>query len=62
MMYKLRKFTRDEDGAVTVDWVVLTAVVMAMALIQLGPIGTAIGSATGLLATDIAANTGSSTP
>ena len=31
-MYKLFKnFTRNEDGAVTVDWVVLTAAVVALA-------------------------------
>ncbi len=28
----LRRFSRDEDGAVTVDWVVLTAAVIGLAL------------------------------
>ena len=31
MMNLLKKFRRDEDGAVTVDWVVLTAAVVALA-------------------------------
>lgn len=29
---KVRNFARDEDGAVTVDWVVLTAAVVALAI------------------------------
>ena len=28
--YHLKKFKNDEDGAVTVDWVVLTAAVVAL--------------------------------
>ena len=31
MMKFLNKFRKDEDGAVTVDWVVLTAAVVALA-------------------------------
>ena len=31
MMKFLKKFRKDEDGAVTVDWVVLTAAVVALA-------------------------------
>ncbi len=31
MMNLLKKFRKDEDGAVTVDWVVLTAAVVALA-------------------------------
>jgi Flp pilus assembly pilin Flp len=62
MKGKLKQFTKDQDGAVTVDWVVLTGVVMAMALIQLGPIGSAISAATDLLAADIDTSTPPSTP
>jgi Flp pilus assembly pilin Flp len=32
MMRKLRRFLRDEDGAVTVDWVVLTAALVGLGL------------------------------
>ena len=31
MMKLINKFRKDEDGAVTVDWVVLTAAVVALA-------------------------------
>ena len=31
MLKFIKKFRRDEDGAVTVDWVVLTAAVVALA-------------------------------
>ena len=31
MLKLFKKFRKDEDGAVTVDWVVLTAAVMALA-------------------------------
>ena len=31
MINFIKKFRRDEDGAVTVDWVVLTAAVVALA-------------------------------
>jgi len=32
MLNNLRKFRADEDGAVTVDWVVLTAVIISLSL------------------------------
>ncbi|MGB5863523.1 MAG: hypothetical protein WBG95_04430 [Sulfitobacter sp.] len=32
MFYKFKSFRADEDGAVTVDWVVLTAAVCGLAL------------------------------
>lgn len=35
-------FARSEDGAVTVDWVVLTAAVCGLGLLLLIPIGIAI--------------------
>lgn len=37
-------FVRAEDGAVTVDWVVLTAAVCGLGLLLLIPIGVAINS------------------
>ena len=33
MMTQLKRFCRQEDGAVTVDWVVLTAFLVGMTLI-----------------------------
>ena len=36
-LFKLNKqFVKDEDGAVTVDWVVLTAAIVGIGLIVLG--------------------------
>ena len=32
MQFKIMNFLKDEDGAVTVDWVVLTAAVCGLAL------------------------------
>ena len=37
------RFARDEDGAVTVDWVVLTAAVVALAGVAFGALQTASG-------------------
>ena len=52
-MRKLFKtFRADENGAVTVDWVVLTAAVVGLAIVAYG----AIEDQTNLLAADAAAN------
>ncbi|MFG6660998.1 hypothetical protein [Sulfitobacter sp. 915] len=48
---KMKRFARDEDGAVTVDWVVLTAAVVALAAVAFGSIETSTSN----LATGIAA-------
>ncbi|NUH63729.1 hypothetical protein HTT03_09810 [Sulfitobacter sp. S0837] len=37
---KLKRFARDEDGAVTVDWVVLTAAVVGLAVAVFSSIDT----------------------
>lgn len=34
----LRRFSRSEDGATTVDWVVITAMAMSLALAALGSV------------------------
>lgn len=36
----IKKFNREEDGAVTVDWVVLTAAVVGLGVVALGTIRT----------------------
>lgn len=41
----LHRFKRDEDGAVTVDWVVLVAAVLSLAIITLNTVGTAVSAA-----------------
>ncbi len=40
MLNFIKNFTNDEDGAVTVDWVVLTAAIVALGLV----VGTAVSS------------------
>ena len=51
-MRNLIRFLHGEDGAVTVDWVVLTAAIVGLALVVLTPIFTGT--------TDIASLVGSS--
>jgi len=46
----LNTFVKDEDGAVTVDWVVLTAAIVGIALAIIAVIRTSLNAA----ATDIA--------
>ena len=43
MRNQIKKFLRGECGAVTVDWVVLTAAVVALAGVAFGSIQTASG-------------------
>lgn len=38
MNQNLKKFLRTEDGAVTVDWVVLTAAIIGIGILVVGPI------------------------
>jgi Flp pilus assembly pilin Flp len=45
----INNFLRDEDGAVTVDWVVLTAAIVGLGLV----IGTTVGQSTADLASTI---------
>ena len=49
MMNFIKNFRRDEDGAVTVDWVVLTAAVVGLAVAAYNSIQTG--------ASDLTANT-----
>jgi len=50
----MKRFSRDEDGAVTVDWVVLTAAIVGLAVIAFGAIGDATSDLTADIASDIA--------
>jgi Flp pilus assembly pilin Flp len=51
MLKRIKNFKKDEDGAVTVDWVVLTAAVVALAgtaIVSIqgstGSVGSSVGS------------------
>tara|TARA_Y100001968_G_C19182626_1_gene631210 strand:+ start:434 stop:637 length:204 start_codon:yes stop_codon:yes gene_type:complete len=39
MMNFIKNFRKDEDGAVTVDWVVLTAAIVGLAVVAFNTIG-----------------------
>ena len=52
MLNFIKNFRNDEDGAVTVDWVVLTAAVVALGLL----VGTAIEDSAGTAASNIGAD------
>ena len=49
-MDRVRRFLRDETGAVTVDWVVLTSGVVILAIVVMPPIASAIGDMAVLIA------------
>jgi Flp pilus assembly pilin Flp len=50
------KFCKDESGAVTVDWVVLTAAVVGLGLLIANTMGSAIDSAATTIGAEITAN------
>lgn len=52
-MDRVRRFLRDETGAVTVDWVVLTSGVVILAIVVMPPIASAIGDMAVLIADQI---------
>ena len=49
----LERFRRDESGAVTVDWVVLTAGIVGLGLVVLGTTAGGITEASNSVAADI---------
>jgi len=51
----LNAFVKDEDGAVTVDWVVLTAAVVGIAIAVAATIETGLNSAASQISTGLAA-------
>ena len=50
-----KNFRNDEDGAVTVDWVVLTAAVVGLGILAMGVIDTAVGDLSDNIAENITA-------
>lgn len=53
MMNFIKNFRKDEDGAVTVDWVVLTAAIVGLAVVAFNTIGDNTAALTGVIATEI---------
>ena len=54
MIKFIKNFRNDEDGAVTVDWVVLTAAVVGLAIAAYSSIGANTEALTTAIAGDIA--------
>ncbi|MFG6560282.1 Flp family type IVb pilin [Sulfitobacter sp. 1A15299] len=54
MMNFIKNFRKDEDGAVTVDWVVLTAAIVGLAVVAFNTIGENTTALTNQIAGDIA--------
>ena len=52
---KMKRFARDEDGAVTVDWVVLTAAIVGLAVVAFNSIETSTSNLATGIAADISA-------
>jgi hypothetical protein len=51
-----KSFKNDESGAVTEDWVVLTAAVVGLGIIIAGTMGESITTAAGTVAADVIEN------
>ncbi len=53
VMNLVNRFAKDEDGAVTVDWVVLTAAIVGLGLIVMNAVQPAISGLSADIATSI---------
>ena len=49
----INKFFKDESGAVTVDWVVLTAAIVGLGMVIMTTVGGGIESLSGTVVTDL---------
>jgi Flp pilus assembly pilin Flp len=52
-----KTFKNDESGAVTVDWVVLTAAIVGLGLVVMTTVSGGIGTLSTTISTDLAATT-----
>lgn len=48
-----KKFHNDESGAVTVDWVVLTAAIVGLGLVVMTTVGTAVNKESAKIGTEL---------
>jgi len=55
MTMNLKAFASDESGAVTVDWVVLTAAIVGLGLVVMTTVGSAIKTEATSIASDVTA-------
>ena len=54
MKRTIRRFLHEERGAVTIDWVVLTAAIIGIGMLLLGPIALGTGTLAEMVGADIA--------
>jgi Flp pilus assembly pilin Flp len=57
MIKFFKNFSKDEDGAVTVDWVVLTAAVVGLGIAGVSTVNTGIGNLATTIETDLSGAT-----
>ena len=57
MLNFIKTFRADEDGAVTVDWVVLTAAIVGLGVAVLGSVRSGAADLAGEINTNLAART-----
>jgi Flp pilus assembly pilin Flp len=63
MINFFKNFRADEDGAVTVDWVVLTAAVVGLGIAGVTTVKTGVGTLATKISTDVGTtSTGVTTP
>jgi Flp pilus assembly pilin Flp len=55
MISALKNFTSDEAGAVTVDWVVLTAAIVGLGMVVMTTVGGGVQTLAGKVKTDVSA-------
>ena len=53
MLNFIQNFRNDEDGAVTVDWVVLTAAIVGLGIAVLTTVGSGVENVAGDIKTDL---------
>lgn len=62
MINFFKTFVKDEDGAVTVDWVVLTAAVVALGVAAVSTVGKSIDTLAGKINTEVSRQSATPTP
>jgi Flp pilus assembly pilin Flp len=61
-LFKFKSFKNDESGAVTVDWVVLTAAIVGLGLVVMNAVAPGITTLAGKISTSVGATTMGTTP
>ncbi len=57
MIKFFKNFNKDEDGAVTVDWVVLTAAVVGLGVAGVTTVKSGVSTLAGTISTDVGGTT-----